>query len=144
MSDLLMGTIVVCLTLVFVVAIVCWTRYVTTKDREIERLLREDGKKLDRNLETLLPPRTNVQTLPPMEAGAEPQATQPDLSTVKPLAVDPERPPKKGFYKPRPGSPHPAPKCVCHGEPVRPDQAVIWWPVQDSEEVRLFCVKEGT
>lgn len=160
MSDQLAGVIVVCATLIICAALYAWVKIaVAGTISEADRKHAEESERLKKHFEEhglgplipYTPPTvTPVGSLHEPFHGqveqpvTEPQdlSTRPDLNTMKPLAVDSERPPKKGFYKPRPGSPYPAPKCVCHGEPVKPDQAVIWWPVQDSEEIRLFCVNE--
>lgn len=62
----------------------------------------------------------------------------PDMA---PIPVDPERPPRPMVYRPRSGQP--APTCHCHGRTVQPGQTVLIWPVPDSEEVRVYCQREG-
>jgi hypothetical protein len=72
-----------------------------------------------------------------------------DEETIKPvenkedrdaLAIDPENPPTWRFYAPSEGSP--VRVCTCHGLPFSPGQALMWWPVVDSDiegEVYLLC-----
>lgn len=73
----------------------------------------------------------------PRQEPSPAEVTSPDTRPA--LAIDPNNKPYSTVYRPREGSPYPAPICYCHGNPIVPGQKVLFWPLPDSAEIKIFC-----
>lgn len=163
MSDGLIGVIAVCVTVLMVVAMICWTRlrmrgplpqglvsrHGDLAPQEAQRLHDE----FQRAVSDLPPPAAHnafyeededvAKVQAAFEAGDKATtARRGDPDEMGPLPVDPERPPKVVTYKRR--STAPPPSCFCHGRQVQENQTVLMWPIPDSQEVRLYCQNQET
>lgn len=131
MSEGLAGVIIVCVTLVCITLVISLTKLITIKEARPKAEPEERSR-----WESSSPPP--VFEYEHTERKADPDR-MPAPGDDLPLPVDPARPPTVKAYRPRPGSTQPPPRCVCHQLPVRPGEKVLWWPMPDSEEIRVFC-----
>ena len=124
MSDV--AIIVVCLTIIVITAIVSAAWYNLHKIDPIEEARQEL-----RAAEKQLFSRTLKKSDP-----------EPEPDSMAPIPVDPKNPPVPRTYNRRPGSTAPVPKCFCHGQELQSGQEILWWPVPNSGEVKIYCQRE--
>lgn len=152
MSDL--AIVAICLTVIVITAILSATWYsinkvdpieearqklLTAEDRFIESLKKPHGK--DR---VKLAPMPLIDNLVDEKPWLEDEPSyEPD--SMAPIPVDPRNPPKPRIYSRSPGSTADTPCCTCHpGRPLEEGQEILWWPVPDSDVVKIFCQRENS
>lgn len=86
-------------------------------------------------------PVERQQSAPPVrKPRQEPPSTEVTSPDARPaLAIDSDNKPYSTVYRPREGSPYPPPTCYCHGDPIAPGQKVLFWPLPNSAEIKIFC-----
>ncbi len=135
MSDL--AIVVICLTVIVATAIVSATYYALKKPDPIEESRQRLLVAEDRLSEALARPRGKDLWLPREEP-------EPKPDSMAPAPFDPENPPRERTYQRRANSIAPVPRCFCHDRDLQSGQKILWWPVPDSEEVRIYCQREDS
>ena len=139
MSNGLIGVTIVCVTVLFVVGMICWTQ-VQTKRTEPAKDVKEESQP-----EPFRPAAPPTFEYSKTTTFFEPDESVKDVQeafekgekgkTERPaLPIDPNNPPKTITFPPNMEY---APSCVCHGKKVQAGQEIIAWP--DGNGYRFFC-----
>ena len=141
MSDL--AVVMICATVVVVAAIISGTYYSLKRPDPVAESRRRmlDAEDRARRSHVGSEPWYDV---PEVTRALKKPDPEPEPESMAPIPVDPNNPPVPRTYNRRPGSTAPVPKCFCHGRELQSGQQILWWPVPDSGEVRIYCQREDS